>query len=164
MDRGERRGEWAALAGIALIALGVWLIAERLLGPLLEPVRVFVRWVASVGWALALIGLGALLLKRGRRSGDTRFSGRRLYRSRDDRRLGGVLGGLARYLGFDPTLVRVLYAVVTIVTGVWPGVAVYLVALVIVPEEPYGPESGRIEMPDDDGPRVPPAPPIPPAS
>jgi len=59
---------------------------------------------------------------------------RRLERSRSDRFVGGVCGGVANYLNMDPTLVRVLTVLITLFTGV-PIVA-YLIALLIVPEEP----------------------------
>jgi len=59
---------------------------------------------------------------------------RPLRRSRSDRMLGGVCAGIADYLRVDPTLIRVGFAVLTIVT--W-GVAllVYLVAWLLMPEE-----------------------------
>jgi len=59
----------------------------------------------------------------------------RLYRSRRDRVIAGVAGGLAEYLDLDPTIVRVLWAVLTLVSG---GVliVVYILMAIIVPEEP----------------------------
>ena len=58
---------------------------------------------------------------------------RRLERSRSNRVLGGVCGGVATYLNMDPTLVRVLTVVLSLFTGV--PVIVYLVLLLVVPEE-----------------------------
>ena len=58
---------------------------------------------------------------------------KQLRRSRTDRYLGGVCGGVADYLNMDPTLVRVLTAVITLFTGV--PVVLYLVALFFMPEE-----------------------------
>jgi phage shock protein C len=59
----------------------------------------------------------------------------RLYRSRDDRMLAGVAGGLAELWGADPSLVRVIWALLVIFTG---GVAfiVYIVMAIVIPEEP----------------------------
>jgi phage shock protein PspC (stress-responsive transcriptional regulator) len=45
---------------------------------------------------------------------------KRLHRSRADRKVAGVLGGIAEYFGFDPSWVRIGYVVLTIVTGVAP--------------------------------------------
>lgn len=62
---------------------------------------------------------------------------RRLERSRTNKVVAGVCGGVAEYLNMDPTLVRILTVVITLFTGV-PIIA-YLVALVIMPEAPAGP-------------------------
>ncbi len=61
---------------------------------------------------------------------------RRLYRSRSDRRLLGVCGGLGVYLEVDSTLVRLFAVVVAVLTGIIPGIIAYLLAWLIVPEEP----------------------------
>ena len=57
-----------------------------------------------------------------------------LVRSRDDRMLAGVCAGLAGYFGFDVTVVRVIWAVVSVITG-GAGVLAYLVAWIIIPDE-----------------------------
>ena len=59
----------------------------------------------------------------------------RLYRSRDDRMLAGVAGGLAEYWDADPSLIRLVWALLTIFTG---GIAlvVYIVMAIVVPEDP----------------------------
>jgi len=59
---------------------------------------------------------------------------RRLYRSRTDRMLLGVCGGLGKYFNVDPTLVRVI-AVVSLLLGL-TGILVYLVLAVVIPLEP----------------------------
>jgi phage shock protein PspC (stress-responsive transcriptional regulator) len=59
---------------------------------------------------------------------------RRLMRSTTDRKLGGVCGGIAEYFDLDPTVVRVAWAVLTVVPGgIVLGVIGYLVAWVIMP-------------------------------
>ena len=57
-----------------------------------------------------------------------------LVRSRDGRMLAGVCAGVAGYFGLDVTLVRVIWAVVSVITG-GAGVLAYLVAWVIIPGE-----------------------------
>ncbi|MFY9303191.1 MAG: PspC domain-containing protein [Atribacterales bacterium] len=59
---------------------------------------------------------------------------KRLYRSRTDRMLGGVCGGIAEYFGVDPTLIRLL-AVVLIVAG-GAAIIAYIIAWIVIPEEP----------------------------
>lgn len=61
---------------------------------------------------------------------------KRLYRSRSDRMIAGVLGGIGQYLGIDPTIVRLLWVVLTVATGVVPGVVLYILFAAIVPNEP----------------------------
>ena len=62
-------------------------------------------------------------------------SGRRvLVRPRDGRMLAGVCAGVADYFGLDVTLVRVIWAVVSVITG-GAGVLAYLVAWIIIPDE-----------------------------
>jgi phage shock protein C len=59
---------------------------------------------------------------------------RRLVRSRDDRMIAGVCAGLAAYLGVDVTVVRVVAALTILLPG--PSVIAYLIAWLLMPEEP----------------------------
>lgn len=59
----------------------------------------------------------------------------RLTRSRDDTMVGGVCAGFAHWIGVDPTLVRVVFALVSILSSAFPGLLVYLVLWVVIPEE-----------------------------
>ena len=59
---------------------------------------------------------------------------RRLYRSRTNRVLAGVCGGLAEYYGSDPTAVRLAALLIGLFTGVVPMLVVYLIAAIVVPE------------------------------
>jgi phage shock protein C len=60
---------------------------------------------------------------------------KKLYRSRKQRMIAGVCGGLGEYFGVDPTVMRVLFVVATVL-GFGSAILVYLVLLIIVPEEP----------------------------
>ncbi|HET9386163.1 MAG TPA: PspC domain-containing protein [Gemmatimonadales bacterium] len=57
-----------------------------------------------------------------------------LRRSRSNRMIAGVVGGLAQYFGIDPTLARVLYVVGSIVSVAFPGILVYVVLWAIIPQ------------------------------
>jgi phage shock protein PspC (stress-responsive transcriptional regulator) len=57
---------------------------------------------------------------------------RKLRRSRN-RVIAGVCGGIAEWLGWDPTLVRVLYVVVSILSAAFPGTFVYILLWIIMP-------------------------------
>jgi phage shock protein PspC (stress-responsive transcriptional regulator) len=61
---------------------------------------------------------------------------RRLYRTRDDRVIGGVCGGIARYFNIDPVLVRVGAVALAVLGGA--GVLAYLAAILLIPKEGEG--------------------------
>jgi phage shock protein PspC (stress-responsive transcriptional regulator) len=56
---------------------------------------------------------------------------KRLHRSRTEKMIAGVCGGLAEYFGVDPTLIRVLWVLITLLAGV--GVLLYLILWVVMP-------------------------------
>jgi phage shock protein PspC (stress-responsive transcriptional regulator) len=58
-----------------------------------------------------------------------------LRRSRNDRMIAGVVGGLARYFSIDPTLARAGYVVISVLSAAFPGLLVYLLLWALVPEE-----------------------------
>lgn len=58
---------------------------------------------------------------------------KRLVRSRKNRMIGGVCGGIAEHLGIDPTVVRLIWAVTTLFWGT--GIILYLLAWAVIPEE-----------------------------
>lgn len=59
-----------------------------------------------------------------------------LLRCRTGKMIAGVCGGIAREMGWDPTLVRVLYVLATIFSAAFPGVIVYIVLWIVMPKEP----------------------------
>jgi len=61
---------------------------------------------------------------------------KKLYKSRSDKKLSGVCAGLAAYMGLDPTLVRVLYILVSLCIAGFPGIIVYIILALVMPEEP----------------------------
>lgn len=70
-----------------------------------------------------------------------RSSPKRLTRSRNDRMLAGVCGGVSEYLNMDPTLVRVLVAALAVFTGFFPVVVIYLIMMLVLPEAKSTPPS-----------------------
>jgi phage shock protein C len=59
---------------------------------------------------------------------------KRLYRSKKDRILGGVCAGLGEHLDVDPTVIRLIWAVVSVLS-IGTGVVIYILAWIIIPEE-----------------------------
>lgn len=69
---------------------------------------------------------------------------KKLYRSRTDRKLFGVIGGLAKYLDFDARILRAIYLVISVFILILP-VIVYLVAALIIPEAPENSEYQQVD-------------------
>lgn len=59
----------------------------------------------------------------------------KLERTSDDKIIAGVCGGIAKYLGWDPAIVRLLYVLVSIFSAAFPGVLVYIILWIVMPEE-----------------------------
>jgi len=57
-----------------------------------------------------------------------------LRRSRRHRMIAGICGGIAEWLGWDPTAVRILYVVVSILSVAFPGILVYIILWFVMPE------------------------------
>jgi len=76
---------------------------------------------------------------------------KKLYRSRTDRMIAGVCGGLGEYLNVDPTLIRLIFVFAALLGG--PGIIIYIVWLLVVPEEPLPNEAitpTRFEAPPEE--------------
>ena len=69
----------------------------------------------------------------------------RLYRSRTDRVLFGVAGGMADWLDVDPSVVRLVWAILVLFGGA--GLLLYIIAALVIPEEPYEPVGVMPGMP-----------------
>ncbi|MGD9091808.1 MAG: PspC domain-containing protein [Anaerolineales bacterium] len=66
---------------------------------------------------------------------------KQLYRSRQERMIGGVCAGLGEYFGIDPTLIRLGFVLAALLTGVGAVLLVYIIMLIVVPEEPLSVET-----------------------
>lgn len=62
---------------------------------------------------------------------------KKLYRSSNDKMLCGVLGGLAEYLNVDATLIRILYAALSVFSAGFPGIVLYIICAIVIPEAPF---------------------------
>ena len=54
-------------------------------------------------------------------------------RSRSDRMIAGVMGGIARRLGWSPTVLRLVFVLVSVASAAFPGIVVYLILWVLMP-------------------------------
>ena len=58
----------------------------------------------------------------------------KLHRSSSNRIIAGVCGGIAQWLGWNPTTVRVLYVIVSILSVAFPGILVYIILWIAMPK------------------------------
>ena len=58
---------------------------------------------------------------------------KKLYRSKTDKKLAGVCGGMAKYFGIDPTIIRLIWALATVFA--FAGLVAYIVCALVIPEE-----------------------------
>ncbi|MCM1432503.1 MAG: PspC domain-containing protein [Clostridiales bacterium] len=61
---------------------------------------------------------------------------KKLYRNRTEKMISGVCGGIAVYFNIDPTIVRLLWAVISLFSASVPGILLYVICSVVIPEEP----------------------------
>ncbi len=60
---------------------------------------------------------------------------KKLYRSKTNRIFAGICGGLGEYMNIDPVLIRLIWLLVVVFTGVFPGLLVYILAIYIIPNK-----------------------------
>lgn len=60
---------------------------------------------------------------------------KRLTRSTTDRWIAGICGGIGEYLEIDPNVIRVIWVIVTVLSGFFPGIIIYILLWIILPEE-----------------------------
>ena len=60
--------------------------------------------------------------------------GKRALRKSHNRMIAGVCGGIADWLGWDPTLVRILYILISVLSAAFPGILVYILLWIVMPK------------------------------
>lgn len=61
---------------------------------------------------------------------------KKIYRSKSQRMISGVCGGIAHYFNIDPTIVRLVWVLVSIFSTAIPGLIIYLICVIVIPDEP----------------------------
>lgn len=61
---------------------------------------------------------------------------KKLYKSKTERKLAGVCGGIAVYFNIDPTIVRLIWAFVSVMSASVPGILIYAICALVIPDEP----------------------------
>ncbi len=60
---------------------------------------------------------------------------KRIYRREDQKMIGGICAGIADMFNIDPTIVRLVAVFLTVTTGFMPGIVVYLIGWIIIPDK-----------------------------
>lgn len=149
------------ILGVVLIVLGAVFLAERFGWDFLVPwhwdrfLPYWFNW--GMLFSVFIILLGMMLIFRPRHEsdktsslitpmdapdadaanppGEKRVYEKRLIRAVDERMIGGVCGGLAKYFNIDPSFVRIGFVVMTVSSGMIIGIVTYIVMMIVVPEE-----------------------------
>lgn len=125
------------IIGAVLILIGIVKFLERFFGSSWwGAIEQFFGTLFSFVWPVALIGAGVYLVwaaQTGKFKGARIDTSRPLRRSMIDKRIAGVCGGIAQYIGIDSTMVRVLAVIIFVV---WPGPTflLYLLGAVLMPK------------------------------
>jgi len=127
---------FVVLLVIFLIILWIWALIDCLVtSRLTVPEKIL--WLILI---LVLNILGAILYFLLAKSTKVKMikskdlKGKKLLRSKRNRVMGGVCAGIGEYLGVDPTVVRLIWVVVTIFSGFFVGILAYIIAWAIIPE------------------------------
>lgn len=123
------------VAGMALVVYGLYRLIGQVSYTWWPAFSQVVVKVMRIVWPIAILVAGLALIVLASNGKTPLSSGRKLYRKRSGRVLGGVCAGLADYSGLDVTTVR-LISVVLMVASFSLFVLLYVVLWVIVPEEP----------------------------
>ena len=132
------------IIGALLIFFGLSMLFDRIRYWYFIPDWLYPIFSIQTFFALVLIVIGALFIvfmfrKRGddtakeEGAGDTSHT---LFRSRTDKKLAGVCGGIGGYFNIDSTIIRVLWVIITLMTGVVLMLILYILLAIVIPEQP----------------------------
>lgn len=128
------------VCGCVLVCIGVFKLFENLFSSWWPSLGVMVNRAVSVAWPLAIVAAGAYIVYAVRKGTIAMPAGKRLFRRREDRMIGGVCSGIADYLGIDPTVVRVVF-VVLLIGSFSAFLLFYIILWIVIPAEPQAPSS-----------------------
>jgi phage shock protein C len=119
------------ILSLAMAVLWIWAFVDVLLSKRSTLDKIF--WVVVLFILNVFGAIFYMVSKSYMKKGLIMGTQKKLYRSRKDRVIAGVCGGLGKFLGMDPTIIRVLWALSIFLGGT--GLLVYIVMWIIVPEE-----------------------------
>jgi phage shock protein PspC (stress-responsive transcriptional regulator) len=133
----NHRNDAALIIGICLVLFGVWKLAEHTLSPWWPHLMTFISQLASYLWPIAIIVAGVFVIIAVRKGTLSAPSGKRLYRSRTDKKIAGVCGGLATFFSCNVTPIRII-ALILLLLSFFSIIILYVILWIVIPEEPVG--------------------------
>jgi len=153
----KKKRNRATLWGMVLILFGFFFLFEHSglnFGSIFPIHFLYFPWWSfpwDIAWPLGLVILGivyiAVVLQKDKKGVKKKFINnqstqnsheKKLYRTLDDKLLGGVCGGIARHVGIDSTIIRIGFLLLALLTHVIVWIVLYILLLVIIPKEPIG--------------------------
>lgn len=124
------------IVGAVLVGVGIWITLNKL-GVVSPDFDRVLSLVQAAGWGFVIVILGVIVIIGSRNHTEPRMPARgvKLYRSRTDRWIGGVLGGFGEYFGVDSTILRLSFIALTVAAG-GSLIVAYIVMLAVMPEAP----------------------------
>lgn len=134
-----KRSLLLVLGGI-LVIFGIYKLIQRLLSPWWPAISQVMNTIIGIAWPLAVILAGIFVIYAVKKGTITTSTGKKLYRKREGRMIGGVCAGLADFFGVDPAIVRIV-AVILMFASFFAFMVFYIVLWIIIPEEPVNSSS-----------------------
>jgi len=63
---------------------------------------------------------------------------KKLHKNHHDEVLTGIIGGIGEYFAIDPTVLRIVFVIIVLISGIFPGIIAYIIAYFIIPDAPQG--------------------------
>jgi len=137
------------IGGLLIVIGGLFVLKEVFRGWNSNIFNFLFPFPFGIIWPIILILIGLIFVIGYNRRGVLlpTSSTDQLYRSRSDRKVVGVCAGIGQYFSIDPTVIRIVWVFLTIISGFIPGIVVYFVFSLLIPEEPITTEKTPKEPP-----------------
>lgn len=120
--------------GALFILFGITLLFSHFLGSLFYWLLRFIAVIFGILFPLLIIVGGILLLVNVRKKLPTQPKGQRLYRSTSNKKIAGVCGGIATYLGVEPATVRIIALIIGVICW-YLAIPAYLIFWIVTPPD-----------------------------
>lgn len=128
------KNEFALVVGICLTAFGIYFLLDRVFPNFWPNISSTIHAVFNFAWPIAIIAAGVLVIVSARKGTLSTPAGKRLYRSKTNKKIAGICGGLAEFFAIDAVYVRII-AIVLLFVSFFTIVLLYFIFWFVIPEE-----------------------------